>query len=209
MKSTVSDQAARTYKIASVLLQYPTQELFAGLDVLDEACRQTGRKSRPAFAAHLQWLRATDPEEIVDQYVQTFDLKRRTALYLTYFRFGDTRKRGMAMLAFKTAYRRAGFEPTEDELPDYLPLVLDFSALNSLGQDLLVRHRGDLEVLRRGLEKRESPYMHVIEAVQAQLPGLGRREIAQVTKAWRDGPPKEDVGLEPFAPPEYIEGARR
>ncbi len=209
MRSSVSDQAARTYKIASVLLQYPTQELFAGLDVLDDACRRTGRKSRPALQMHLQWLRDNTAEDIVDEYVQTFDLRRRTALYLTYFRFGDTRKRGMAMLAFKTAYRRAGFDPTEDELPDYLPLVLDFSAMDSLGQDLLVRHRGDLEVLRRGLDQRESSYAHVIEAVQAQLPGLGRREIAQVTKAWRDGPPKEDVGLEPFAPPEYIEGARR
>lgn len=209
MKSTVTEQAARTYKIASVLLQYPTQELFAGLEVLEEACSHTGRKSRPAFQQHLQWLRETSAEQVVDHYVQTFDLRRRTALYLTYFRFGDTRNRGMAMLAFKTAYRTAGFEPTDEELPDYLPLVLDFSALHRMGQDLLVRHRGDLELLRRGLEQRESSYTHVIEAVQAQLPGLGRREVAQVTKAWRDGPPQEDVGLEPFAPPSYMQGARR
>ncbi len=50
--------------------------------------------------------------------METFDLRRRCALYLTYYRYGDTRKRGMAMLAFKAAYRAAGLEPTDSELPD-------------------------------------------------------------------------------------------
>ncbi len=208
-KSSVSKGFARTAKLASVLLQYPTQSMLAGLDVLDEEAAQTPKRSAAAFDTTLSWMRSTTPDELVDHYVQTFDLRRRCALYLTYFRFGDTRNRGMAMLAFKTAYRTAGFEPTDDELPDYLPLVLEFASMSATGQTLLVRHRGDLELLRRGLEARESAYVGVIEAVAAAMPGLGRREIAQVTKAWRDGPPAEDVGLEPFAPPHYLEGARR
>lgn len=209
MNPQVDAQASRTYKLASVLLQYPTQALLDGIDVLERACRETGRKSRTGFAEHLAWLRETSPQEVVESYVQTFDLHRRTALYLTYFRFGDTRKRGIAMLSFKTAYRTAGLDPTDEELPDYLPLVLDFASLHRRGEELLVRHRADLELLRRGLAKRDSSYAHVIEAVQVQLPGLGRREVAQVTRAWRDGPPHEDVGLEPFAPPSYLQGARR
>lgn len=62
--------------------------------------------------------------------METFDLRRRCALDLTYYRYGETRKRGTAMLAFKAAYRAAGLEPSDGELPDYLLLVLDVAALH-------------------------------------------------------------------------------
>jgi nitrate reductase molybdenum cofactor assembly chaperone NarJ/NarW len=60
-------------------------------------------QARAAFVRFLVWLRATAPADVAQHYVQTFDLRRRCALYLTYYRYGDTRKRGLAMLAFKTA----------------------------------------------------------------------------------------------------------
>ncbi len=196
-----------TYKLASVLLQYPTGALFAGLDELDAFAATAPKAARSDFAGFLAWLRASEPGEVARHYVQTFDLRRRCALYLTYYRYGDTRKRGMAMVEFKTAYRDAGFVPTEDELPDFLPMVLDFAALHPRGERLLHGHRTDLELLRRALVKAESPYAAVLSAVAGQLPGLGRREIDQVRRAWESGPPREDVGIEPFAPPEYLSPA--
>lgn len=118
-----------TWKLASVLLQYPTGSLWDGLDALDAAALETTPEmSRQAFERFLAWLRATPPTGVAQHYVETFDLRRRCALYLTYYRFGDTRRRGMAMISFKTAYRVAGFVPSDAELPDYLPLVLDFAA---------------------------------------------------------------------------------
>jgi nitrate reductase molybdenum cofactor assembly chaperone NarJ/NarW len=195
------------FKLASVLLQYPSAALFDGLDQLDAYAVTTSPKpARAAFAQFLTWLRATPPTEVAQHYVETFDLRRRCALYLTYYRYGDTRKRGMAMIIFKTAYRDAGFVPSEDELPDYLPMVLDFADLCPRGERLLHAHRADLELLRRALDKAETPYASIVAAVCAQLPTLGRREIGQVGKAWESGPPREDVGLEPFAPPEYLAG---
>ena len=110
------------------------------------------------------------------------------------------------MLAFKTAYRSAGFEPCADELPDYLPMVLDFAALHEGGEKLLRGHRADLELLLRALRQAGSPYCAVIEAVCTQLPGLRRPDLARIARAWQDGPPAEDVGLEPFAPPDYMAG---
>jgi len=112
------------------------------------------------------------------------------------------------MLEFKAAYRAAGFEPlTEDgELPDYLPLVLDFAALHPRGEKLLRAHRADLELLLRALRHAASPYADVVEAVCAQLPGLRRPDLARIRKAWQEGPPAEEVGLEPFAPPGYLTG---
>jgi nitrate reductase molybdenum cofactor assembly chaperone NarJ/NarW len=85
-------------------------------------------------------------------------------------------------------------------------MVLDFAALTPRGQRLLHAHRADLELLRRALAKAETPYADVVDAVCAQLPKLGRREIGQVLKAWESGPPREEVGLEPFAPPNYLTG---
>ena len=196
------------YKLASLLLQYPTGAIFDGIDQLDStAAGVSPRASRDGFARFLGWLRATPPTEAAQHYVETFDLRRRCALYLTYFRYGDTRKRGMSMLAFKTAYRTAGFIPTDDELPDYLPMVLDFAALSRRGESMLRAHRADLELLRRALEQAGTPYADVLHAVCAQLPRLGRRDVSLVERAWTDGPPQEEVGLEPFAPPDYLSGA--
>ena len=200
------------FKLASVLLQYPTVALFDGLDHLDATAAGSPRSSREAFCRFLAWLRVTPPAEVAQHYVETFDLRRRCALYLTYYRYGDTRRRGMAMLEFKAAYRAAGFEPvTRDgeaggELPDYLPLVLDFAALHPPGEKLLRAHRADLELLLRALRHAASPYADVVEAVCAQLPGLRRPDLARIRKAWQEGPPAEEVGLEPFAPPGYLTG---
>ena len=195
------------YKLASVLLQYPTVALFDGISTLEA---ETARLPRPAavpLGRFLDWLEGTAPSEVAQHYVATFDLRRRCALYLTYYRYGDTRKRGMAMLAFKAAYRGAGFELADNELPDYLPLVLDFAALHPAGEKLLRTHRRDLELLLRGLRNADSPYASVLEAVCALMPAMRKPELAAVAKAWADGPPAEDVGLEPFAPPEYLSGA--
>ncbi len=195
------------FKLASVLLQYPTAALFEGLDVLDAAARSGPRPGREALAGFTGWLRATPPDEVAQHYVETFDLRRRCTLYLTYYRHGDTRRRGMAMLAFKAAYRAAGLEPSDAELPDYLPLVLDFAAMSPRGEALLRQHRAELELLRSALGDAGSPYAAVAGAVCGLLPRLGRREVLLVARLREQGPPTEDVGLEPFAPPGYLTGA--
>ena len=202
--SALSGGMVSPFKLASVLLQYPTTALFDGLSHIAAVAAGSPRTSREPFSRFLAWLQCTAPDEVARHYVETFDLRRRCALYLTYYRYGDTRKRGMAMLAFKAAYRAAGLEPAEDELPDYLPLVLDFAALHPRGEKLLRAHRGDLELLLRALRQAGSPYADVIEAVCARLPALRRPDLARVRQAWEEGPPAEDVGLEPFAPPEYL-----
>ncbi|MCV7315711.1 nitrate reductase molybdenum cofactor assembly chaperone [Mycolicibacillus parakoreensis] len=196
-----------TAKLASVLLQYPTAALFDGFTELTAFAAETGPKpARRHLCRFLDWLGATAPDAVAQHYVQTFDLRRRCALYLTYYRYGDTRKRGMAMVIVKTAYRDAGYVPDDQELPDYLPMMLDFAALCPRGARLLTGHRTDLELLRRGLAAADSPYADVVAAVIAALPKLGRYELNQVRSAWESGPPQEDVGLEPFAPPDYLAG---
>ena len=196
------------FKVGSVLLQYPTVALFDGLGQLELAASGGPRRSSGPFGRLISWLGSTSPDTVARHYVETFDLKRRCALYLTYYRHGDTRKRGMAMLEFKGAYRAAGLVPAESELPDYLPMVLDFAAAHPRGEKLLRAHRADLELLLRALRDVDSPYADAVEGVCAVLPALRRPELAKVARAWQDGPPGEEVGLEPFAPPGYLGAAR-
>jgi nitrate reductase delta subunit len=149
------------------------------------------------------------PTEAAQQYVDSFDHTRRRSLHLTYYRHGDTRARGMALLALKHTYRRAGQEPPEWELPDFLPLVLEFAALApEPGHRVLVQCRAGLELLRQALAERSDPYAPVLEALCARLPRPGRRERDAWQRLAGEGPPAEQVGLEPFAPPEYLASAQ-
>ena len=204
--------AVSPFKVASVLLQYPTIALFDGLGELARAVGEGPRATREAFGKMIDWLSRTSPDAVAQHYVETFDLRRRCALYLTYYRYGDTRKRGMAMVEFKAAYRAAGLVPAEEELPDYLPMVLDFAAAHPRGEKLLRAHRADLELLLRALRDAGSPYADVVAGVCAMLPALRRPDLALVRRLSEQGPPGEEVGLDadtaPFAPPSYLGTAR-
>ncbi len=202
---------ARPWKLLSVLLRYPDQRLFDAREEIEAAIaalpRGHARESLAAFAAELGRRSAA---ELAEAYVETFDLHRRTSLYLTYYLHGDTRKRGMALLRIRRLYRAVGLEQAGSELPDYLPLVLEFAALapGDAGETLLREHRPALELLRQGLHERESPYAHLLDALCAGLPRLSPVERERVRRLAADGPPSEQVGLQPFAPPELMPGAR-
>jgi nitrate reductase delta subunit len=145
-------------------------------------------------------LRRTQPIELAAHYVETFDLRRRSCLHLTYYAYGDTRKRGMALLRFKHAYRSAGVALGEHELPDHLAVVLEFAATvdPAAGRRLLVEHRPVVELLRLSLKDSDSPYQAVLDAVCATLPELNTADRRRIAELAAQGPPEEEVGLEPF-----------
>jgi nitrate reductase delta subunit len=110
---------------------------------------------------------------------------------------------------FKRAYRLAGVVLTADELPDHLCVVLEFAATTDpdAGTRLLIEHRAGLELLRLALADSTSAYADALAAVSATLPPLAGPEREAVARLATEGPPNEDVGREPFAPPDYM-GAR-
>jgi nitrate reductase delta subunit len=204
-------RAQPPYQLLSVLLRYPDERLVAGRDEVAAAIEalppSEARTALEAFAAHLAGASALS---LARTYVETFDLRRRTSLYLTYPLHGDTRKRGIALLRLKRLYAAAGLQQTGGELPDYLPLMLEFAALapDSLGETILREHRPALELLRQGLHGAGSPYAHLLDALCAGLPRLGAVERERVRRLAAHGPPSEQVGLQPFAPPEVMPGMR-
>ncbi|WP_084965982.1 nitrate reductase molybdenum cofactor assembly chaperone [Thermoactinospora rubra] len=200
--TTLSDADVRAAHLtASVLLGYPDERLEEARPLLAEAVAGLPAGAvREHLAAFLDHLDATPLAEVAAHYVATFDLRRRCCLYLTYYAYGDTRKRGMALLRFKHALREAGFEPAEGELPDHLAVVCELSGRGAVRQAgrLLREHRAGLEVLRAALEAERSPYAHVAAAVLATLPPPGAREREAALRLAAEGPPAEQVGLEPY-----------
>jgi nitrate reductase delta subunit len=199
------------WQSASLLLDYPDERMLARRDLLRSAA---GALGNPALTRFLDHLDATTLPELAADYVATFDHRKRCCLYLTYYAHGDTRKRGMALLRFKHAYRIAGFALDDSELPDHLGVVLEFAATidPKIGRRLLIEHRAGLELLRLALHDAGSPYADVLDAVSATLPALAGRERDAVARLAAEGPPEEEVGLAPFAPPEYMpetQGAHR
>lgn len=196
---------AATLQAASLLLGYPDRELLERLPLLTSvaaALPETSGRPLGRFLAHVQ---AQSLDALATAYVDTFDLRRRCCLYLTYYTYGDTRKRGMALLRFTHAYRAAGFELAGDELPDHLAVVCEFAAgAGAPGVRLLTEHRPGIELLRMALDDAGSAYVDVIDAIRGLLPSLTQRDLARALDLARHGPPEEEVGLEPFAPPEVM-----
>jgi nitrate reductase delta subunit len=195
------------YKLLSLLLQYPDQELLDARDQLGEVVAGFQRGGlRDRLLRFWAWFAGATAIDLQEHYVATFDLGRRTSLYLTFYSDGDTRRRGQALVRLKRLYRSAGLPLEGAELPDYLPAVLEFCALTppGLGERVLAEHRPGLELLRLALAEQRSPYRHLVEAVCGLLPRPTVAQLERVGQLIREGPPAERVGLDPFAPPEVV-----
>ncbi len=203
-----------TWQVASLLLAYPDEQAHGQLPLLREAVTRLPDGQGAPLRRFVEHADATPVLDLAASYVATFDHQRRCCLYLTYYAHGDTRNRGQALLAFKSAYRAAGLVLGDDELPDHLAVVLEFAATADAvgGRQLLLDHRAGVELLRLALAEADSPYVDVVRAVCATLPPLRGEEHEAVRRLAAEGPPAEEVGLAPFAPPEYMpasDGSRR
>ncbi len=206
---TSAAQFGRTMRVASLALGYPDAGWQRTLPLLTAAAGTLAAAGGVPMRRFLAAVAGQDLTLLQPAYVDTFDLRRRCCLYLTYFSCGDTRKRGMAMLQFTAAYRTAGFELVTGELPDHLAVLCEFTAAApAAGRALFGRHRAGLELLRTALDEAQSPWLEVIDAIRAVLPEAAPRDLQRALELARAGPPAEEVGLEPFAPPEYMGGRR-
>lgn len=197
-------ESAVVLQAASVCLQYPDETVLATLPLVRRAVH--GLSAGPPRERLTSFLGAADrtpPTALAEHYVATFDRRRRCCPYLTWWSDGETRRRGGALAALKARYRAAGLDLRGDELPDHLSVVCEYAATADLGDGLalLQQNRAGLELLRLALLDVPSPYAAPVEAVCALLPGPSPTDVAAARRLGRDGPPREQVGLDlaPFA----------
>ncbi|MER7134647.1 nitrate reductase molybdenum cofactor assembly chaperone [Streptosporangium saharense] len=206
--------AALLHQAASLLLTYPGP---AWPDTLDLVRRALPADRSPAARLLLRFCdhaAEQDPFDLASRYVTTFDRSGRRTLHLTYYTDGDTRRRGASLARIKALYRDGGWRPDEAELPDFLPLMLEFAARRpESGGPLLREHRAALDLLAAALHKHRSPYADVLDAVRATLPPATARERRTAGEIAQAGPPSESVGLDlapyPTVTQHSSQGARR
>lgn len=190
------------YQAASLCLRHPDEEIRGSAPLVRAALRESAPAAAASFEPLLTWWDQTRAEEVAAAYVDTFDMSKRHALYLSYWTDGDTRRRGMVLAGFKQRYRDAGLElEGTGELPDHLPLVLEFAAHRpDDGAALLQEYRASIELIRIALAERGSPYAGVVAAVCATLPGVSPADRQQAMALAASGPPAESVGLDAYDP---------
>jgi nitrate reductase delta subunit len=199
------------YQAASLLLRYPTAPLVDADREIAAALSGFPAIAREPLGRLLDHRRELSLLDLEREYVETFDTRRRCTLNVSYYAYGDTRRRGVALLRLKRLYAAAGLVLDSGELPDHLPLMLEFAAFAppGHGRHVLQEHRIGLELLRLALHADARPHAGALDAVCGTLPRLGLRESRAIERLVAQGPPDEQVGLEPFAPPEVMPAEAR
>lgn len=200
--------ASMAYKWLSALLCYPEQELLDALPQLRQAldelpCLAPQRQALQLFLAHMQ---SRSLRELQEAYVATFDRSSRHALYMFEHVYGEDRNRGAAMVDLLEEYRRYGFELGDDELPDYLPALLEF--FSQIPPDDARRLLGDAvhvtAHIANQLHAAMSPYAALLDAVVSLSPVQPQPLAAPPVRDMDEAMEmfgSDDAGMEPLLVP--------
>jgi len=161
----------RTLKVLSALLSYPTAELQAAVPEMRAALDAEGclpRKNRDRLDRLLEEVATGDLYDLQERYVLLFDRTRSLSLHLFEHVHGDSRDRGQAMVDLLALYERRGLAIAGRELPDHLPLFLEFLSEVPPADacSLIAEIAHILEAIRLRLEKRKVPYSSVFCCAQ-------------------------------------------
>jgi len=165
----------KTLKVLSALLSYPTSELVAAADELRATLDHEavlGKADRAGLDALIDSIAGGDLLDAQERYILLFDRTRSLSLHLFEHVHGESRDRGQAMVDLIKVYEDGGYSPTTKELPDFLPLFLEFASTRQPAEAIeLIGQPGHvLAALAERLRKRGSPYW----AIFSSLVALGR-----------------------------------
>jgi len=160
----------RTFKALSLLLSYPSTELQAAMPEVRAALTADARipaTTQRGLAKLADWLAAGDIYDVQEAYVMLFDRSRTLSLNLFEHVHGESRDRGGAMVSLLETYRDAGFDPVTSELPDHLPVLLEFLSTRPFAeaQEILADAAHIFDAIRTRLGRRESHYGPVFAAL--------------------------------------------
>jgi nitrate reductase delta subunit len=174
-------------KALAALLTYPSAELLAAMDDVRAVLgteKRIAREDRHALERLMDELAAADLLEAQEAYVELFDRGRSTSLHLFEHVHGDSRDRGQAMVDLKSVYARAGLAMIENELPDYLPAVLEYLSTRPLDEvrDMLGDCAHIVRSVGEALQRRGSAYASIFAAL---LGVAGQKGLAPAAPAAR------------------------
>jgi nitrate reductase delta subunit len=193
----------KSLKALAALLAYPEAELVAALPEIDAAL--AGDRALPAdvlarLGAFTGELAGGDLIDLQERYVSLFDRMRSLSLHLFEHVHGDSRERGPAMVDLIGIYRKHGLAIADNELPDYLPLYLEYASLldDRAGAAAIADVAHILAPVRDRLAQRKSPYAGVFDGLLA-LSGAAATAVADAAQADEDDPAAMDRAWEDAA----------
>jgi len=160
----------RTLKALSLILSYPTRELQAAMPEIGGVLAADPRltaAARRALRPLVETLRDDDIYDLEERFVMLFDRSRTLSLNLFEHVHGDSRDRGGAMVSLMETYRDGGYEPATSELPDHLPVLLEFLSTRPFveAQETLADAAHIFAALQHRLQRRESGYAAAFAAL--------------------------------------------
>jgi len=162
----------KTFKVLGLLMSYPQPEWLEHLDEVRTLLVEEDflpKKQLQAVLAFIEELKADDLYSVQEAYVSTFDRGRSHCLHLFEHIHGESRDRGQAMVNLADAYEEKGFFIGQAELPDYIPLFLEFLSLCPLDEAvaLLGEPIDIMATIATRLHKRDSSYAALFDALVA------------------------------------------
>ena len=164
----MNDDKRCLLKVLSILLQYPDDEFIQSIWEFQEAVEEIPLvEQRQKCMNFLNYLGNTPLMRLQEEYTATFDLNPATCLNLTYHKWGDGRERGNALAELNHLYHKGGYESCNDDLPDYLPLVLEFLSINRLANSFsfLGQYCDQIKAVGSRLSKDGSYYAGILAMV--------------------------------------------
>lgn len=192
---------ARTFKALSALLTYPTDDLVDAIGAIREAVDAEalvpGRILDQLDPLLAEFTRG-DLYDLQERYILLFDRTRSLSLHLFEHVHGESRDRGQAMIDLKAQYEAAGLTADTTELPDFLPLFLEYLSVRPLGEaaEMLGRTVHILTALAERLGKRKSAYEAVFRALVAIAAAKPRDEDVAAILAEADPDPADLAALD-------------
>ena len=190
-----------TFKALSVLLSYPSADLKAAAGEIGEVLEGEGILSKNALAAIqplLADMERLDVYDLQERFVLLFDRSRTLSLNLFEHVHGESRERGPAMVDLLDTYRAGGFDLVSTELPDHLPILLEFLSTRPLDEakEMLEDAGHILAALAERLHRRTSPYAAVLAAL-AEFAGVeASSEMVKELLSIKDDDPEDLEALD-------------
>ncbi|MED3554260.1 nitrate reductase molybdenum cofactor assembly chaperone [Cytobacillus praedii] len=169
-------EVQQAFQVCSYLLSYPNKEFLESIEELKEDIHFPSFLSiKEELSQFLHKCKQMSPSKLISVYINTFDFGKKSNLYVTYMSNGEQRERGMDLLFLKNYYKIHGFEVTDQELPDYLPIMLEFAG--HVDQEIIIpvfsRYLASIKEISENINPEDNHYGHIMKAILLALEVIG------------------------------------
>ena len=174
----------KTYKILSLLLSYPNDELQKFLPQVDKDLKEESLLQENEITEIAKFCKRFNELDLTNwqgEYVQLFDYSRSVSLHIFEHIKGDSRDRGQAMVNLMEFYKEKGMHLTSKELPDYIPAFLEFLSTQSItkSSELLGETVNIMDKINEALNENENPYSSIFKAIISLSAKKPNKEITK------------------------------